>query len=162
MSAGLPSGDGRGPVLTVSASVAIAAKTEYEDACLSFIDLLLSDDIQTSYGELTMSIPIKVSSFEASANSALEEINRQIRLGIEFKEIYGFSDSSMPNEEIDDSVIGDFEDIMLSCSSVASLDPEIMIIVKEEIPAYFSGQKSLDEVIPIINNRVATFVNERG
>ena len=162
MIAGLPSGDGRGPVLTVSSSVAIAAKTEYEDACLSFIGLLLSDDIQTSYGELTMSIPIKVSSFEASANSALEEINRQIRLGIEFKEIYGFSDSSMPNEEIDDSVIGDFEDIMLSCSSVASLDPEIMIIVKEEIPAYFSGQKSLDEVIPIINNRVSTFVNERG
>lgn len=36
------------------------------------------------------------------------------------------------------------------------------MIVKEEIPAYFAGQKSLDEVIKIINDRAKTYLNERG
>ena len=37
-----------------------------------------------------------------------------------------------------------------------------MIIVKEEIAAYFEGQKPLPEVLSLIENRVQTFVDERG
>ena len=37
-----------------------------------------------------------------------------------------------------------------------------MIIMREEIQAYFAGDKSLDEVIEIINNRARTYYGERG
>ena len=41
-------------------------------------------------------------------------------------------------------------------------DPSITVIITEEIPAYFSGQKNIDQVVDILENRVNTVLNERG
>ena len=41
-------------------------------------------------------------------------------------------------------------------------EPGIALIIDEEMPAYFTGQKSLDEVIKIIENRAQTMLDERG
>ena len=159
---GIPSSDGRGPMITVSSSIAVSSKTEHKDACLRFAQTLLSDEVQNSYGTLSSSIPIQIASFESSANTLLGEINNFISKNLELASVYGFVDPNLPSEEIPASVIDDFESVINSCSQVASLDPEIMIIVKEEMPAYFTGQKELDDVIGLINNRVSTFINERS
>jgi hypothetical protein len=63
---------------------------------------------------------------------------------------------------IDYSVVDSYEDMIYSCSAVLSTDLAITVIVREEMPAYFCGQKTLDEVTSIIENRVQTFLNERG
>ena len=159
---GMPSSDARGPMVTVSSSVAVSAKTDNKDACIRFVQTLLSDEAQNSYGTLSSSIPIQIASFESSANTLLGEINNFISKNLELAATYGYIDPSLPSEEIPATVIDDFESVINSCSQVASLDPEIMIIVKEEMPAYFTGQKELDDVIAIINDRVSTFINERG
>lgn len=39
-------------------------------------------------------------------------------------------------------------------------DDEIIHIINEEAGAYYSGQKSADDVISIIQNRVQLYVNE--
>lgn len=36
------------------------------------------------------------------------------------------------------------------------------MIISEEMPAYFDGQKGLDEVISVINSRAGMMVAERG
>ncbi|MBO4679347.1 MAG: hypothetical protein J5626_06725, partial [Lachnospiraceae bacterium] len=41
-----------------------------------------------------------------------------------------------------------------------SLDNQVYAIVYEEIPAYFAGEKSLDETIKIIQKRVDLYVEE--
>ena len=53
-------------------------------------------------------------------------------------------------EQISDAVI------------VPDIDSEVMVIMNEEMPAYFEGQKSLDEVRAIIENRVNLMLAERG
>lgn len=159
---GIPSADGSGPMITVSSSIAISSKTGDKDACLDFVKSLLSDDVQRNYGILTGSIPVNINAFETSSSEILSEINEEIELNLAYAEVYGFTDPTMPSSVIDSSVIDNFENIINSCSQVASLDPEIMVIVKEEIPAYFAGQKTIDEVISILNDRVTTFMNERG
>lgn len=159
---GMPSADAVGPMITVSSSVAVSAKTENKEACIRFVQSLLSDEVQDNYGTLSSSIPVRVSSFESSANTLLGEINDFITKNRDLQSLYGYIDPSIPSEEIPTSVIDDFESVINSCSEVASLDPEIMIIIKEEMPAYFSGQKELDDVIVIINDRVTTFINERN
>lgn len=45
---------------------------------------------------------------------------------------------------------------------VDCFDTDIMEIFYEEMPAYFESQKTLDEVIEIINNRTSLILNERG
>lgn len=39
-------------------------------------------------------------------------------------------------------------------------DPMIMLIISEELPAYFEGQKSLEEVAKVIENRVNNYMSE--
>ena len=43
-----------------------------------------------------------------------------------------------------------------------SEDAEISKVLIEEMPSYFSGQKTLDEVIGIAQDRVQKILNERG
>ena len=43
-----------------------------------------------------------------------------------------------------------------------STDSEINIILIEEMPAYFTGQKDLDSVIAIAQDRVQKVLDERG
>ena len=64
--------------------------------------------------------------------------------------------------ELDYSVADRYETMIRSCSSVSQTDTAVTVIVREEMPAYFSGQKTIEEVIDIMENRVQTFLNERG
>jgi hypothetical protein len=45
---------------------------------------------------------------------------------------------------------------------IISFDPDINVILMEEIQPYFEGDKTLDEVIPIIEDRCATVISERS
>lgn len=52
---------------------------------------------------------------------------------------------------------GDIESI----NGICSADPDILMIILEEAPYYMLGQKSLDEVCHIIQNRASTVVKEK-
>ncbi|WP_193726836.1 hypothetical protein [Paenibacillus guangzhouensis] len=43
---------------------------------------------------------------------------------------------------------------------IFSIDKNIESIVQEEFESYMSGQKSVDEVSKLIQNRVMTYLNE--
>ena len=91
----------------------------------------------------------------------IDEYNKSVSdwnlLGLEARALYG---SHMT--ELDYSVVDDYENMIRSCSSISHTDPAVTVIVREEIPAYFAGQKTIEEVIDIVENRVQTFLDERG
>ena len=70
--------------------------------------------------------------------------------------------NDVPEKTIDMAVIGHYKDLIARCTRTGSLDPSVAIIIKEEMPAYFAGQKSFEDVTGIVENRVKTFLNERG
>ena len=61
------------------------------------------------------------------------------------------------NEDIDN-----LENVILSCSKIDSADSAINAILIEEMPAYFLGQKDLDSVVVIIQDRAQKVLDERG
>ena len=63
---------------------------------------------------------------------------------------------------VDESVIESYKKILLSGSVIDNIDPAIIVVLREEMPPYFVDQKSLDEIIPIIKNRVTTILSERA
>ena len=63
---------------------------------------------------------------------------------------------------VDESIIESYKKVLLSGSKINNLDPAIIVVLREEIPPYFVDQKSLDEIIPIIKNRVTTILSERA
>ena len=154
---GLPSVDGRGPMLSVNASVAISSQTAEADACWSFVETLLSSDIQELYAAGWDGCPISTAAFESSSQKAVDIYNQELRV------MSGYlTPEQLALREMDYSVVDRYEAMINSCSSVTASDPAVTAIVREEMPAYFSGQKTLDEVIAVMEDRVQTFLDERG
>ena len=56
--------------------------------------------------------------------------------------------------------VADYREVLDSASGVWSYDENIKTIVSEEAAAYFSGDKSIDDVCAVIQNRATTYVNE--
>ena len=152
---GLPSVDGRGPLLSVNISVAISSQTSEADACVRFAQSLLTTDIQEYYAATFDGCPISIEAFESSSRKAVDYYNEIERSGSG----YGLAVSG--EAVCDYSVIDNYEAMIDSCSSVSATDPAITAIIREEMPAYFSGQKTLDDVISVMEDRVQTFLDER-
>ena len=51
--------------------------------------------------------------------------------------------------------------LLSSCSRIKCNDPAISKILIEEMPAYFLGQKDLDAVVSIAQDRIQTVLDER-
>ena len=158
---GLPSVDGRGPMLSVSSSVAISAQTAEADACWAFVETLLSSEIQEYYAQSGMGCPICIEAYETSAQEFIDDYNASMAKYSNYlteAEMAMFGFDATPVEA---SVIDSYESMINSCSAVSTTDAAITAIIREEMPAYFSGQKTLDEVISVMEDRVQTFLDER-
>ena len=158
---GLPSYDGRGPSMKISSSVAISATTKEKKACLEFVKVLLSEEMQKSFGLYEEITPVRETAYEATALEAIGKYNSVYK---RYKSQYTkdmLLEMGYPFCEVDKNAVSDYEQMLRSCSVIGEEDAAITIIVKEEMPAYFTGQKSLDDVIKIINDRARTYVNER-
>ena len=57
--------------------------------------------------------------------------------------------------------IDNLESIILSVSGAWSQDQSVNLILIEEMPAYFTGQKSLEDVVKIAQDRVQKVLDER-
>ena len=58
--------------------------------------------------------------------------------------------------------INELEKIIESCSCTNAADAAINLILVEEMPAYFIGQKSLEEVAKVAQDRAQKVLDERG
>ena len=156
---GLPSSDGRGPMATPYTSIAISAQAYDIDACGEFVKLLLSDDIQQQYATMGNFV-LNRELFRQTGEEAVEYFN-----SISISNMYGgYYGEDVPDNRIKYTTehVDILENLILNCSTMWSEDAEINNILVEEMPSYFSGQKSLDEVIEIAQDRVQKVLNERG
>ncbi|MCR4702848.1 MAG: extracellular solute-binding protein [Saccharofermentans sp.] len=155
---GIPSADGRGPMVGAYTSVAISAQATNKDACGEFVKMLLSDEVQK---DMAMS-GIFVLNREAFKNAGKEAVAVFNKEGLEPD--YGYYDAySQPNNRVKftEEQLDELENAILTCSKMSSEDAAISLILIEEMPAYFSGQKDLDSVVKIAQDRVQKVLDER-
>lgn len=158
---GIPTYDGRGPIICSSDSVAISAQTDCPDACREFVSILLGDDIQEYYG-YTNGVPVSRAAFDDVGTGYVAIQNHQTELRLQYftdaeLRMYGVNPNMM-----DESVVGDFESFVNGLSGWYVENGAVNAIIREEIPAFFEGQKTLDDVISILEDRVSTLLSERG
>lgn len=155
---GIPSDNGNGSMFQINTSLAIMAKAKNPDGAWEFIKTLLTDEVQENIGEL----PIKLSALDKLAEKAKERPYWENEKGE--KEYY---DDQVwvgeqqfvitPNTDEDNQRMMDF---IKSVNTVYEYDADLLKIIDEEVQAYFSGQKSVDEVTDIIQNRASTYISE--
>ena len=153
---GYPSVDGRGPLATLKFSVAVSAHAADVNACGEFVKLLLSDEVQNDLA-LGNNMVVNRDAFRKGAEAALNYING---------DGYGkyFEGGGDPNDHritFSSRDIDNLENIITSCSGLNSVDADISIVLIEEMPAYFLGQKDLTTVIKIAQDRAQKVLDER-
>ena len=158
---GMPSYDGRGPVLVGSDSVAISAMTSAPDACKEFVSILLGNEVQADMG-FHNGIPVNREAFVSACNMLIDYQHHMLSEMSNYMSEADIRSYGMNPNQMDESVIGDFESFVEGLAGWYDNDASINAIIREEMPAYFEGQKSLDQVIPVLEERIQTFLDERG
>ena len=154
---GRPSSDGRGPMAKAYTSAAVSADAVDINACVEFIRMLLSDEVQEELA-LSEHFVLNRSAFRDYGMLAVECFNGPSGDWMFSNSSNGNPDNRMRFSEND---IAKLEKIIQSCSRVSSVDPAIDNILAEEMPAYFKGQKDLDSVIVIVQDRAQKVLDER-
>ena len=154
---GIPSADGRGPLVSSACSVAVSSRAKNTDACVDFIKTLLSDDLLYDMAK-TQGFTISREAYHKTEEATLDHINGP--QGYEPASSSGMS--SRHSIRFTEKDMTELENILLSCSHFDSSDSSIDMILIEEMPAYFFGQKDLDAVISILQDRIQTVLNERA
>ncbi len=126
--------------------ISALAPSTVVDGAWEFIKTCLSNEVQEVIAR-DYTNPMNKSVFDSAAKITLENYNKS-------EMSYGV--------ELDDSVITSYKETLMSASVVENLDPAVLNVIREEMPAYFLDQKTLDAVLSIINNRVTTIIKERG
>ena len=159
---GYPSADQRGCAFRSNNVVSISKGCANPDGAWSFLETLLGVEVQqytTSPGEYeynSWGLPINRVAYENESTAVIDSYNdhlaKQIAMG-------GMGNSS---RYINDEDYARFESFLLGIDHEYTADASIEVIVYEEIQAYLEGDKTLDEVIQIMNDRAQTVMNERG
>ncbi|MCQ2515836.1 MAG: extracellular solute-binding protein [Saccharofermentans sp.] len=160
---GLPTYDGRGPLVSSFNSVGVVANLSSNDqaACLEYVSFLIDDDTQYQLG-IEAGIPINRNAFTAVGEDFVDMYNTNLEMSLaNMSEAQIRANGKNPNP-LDYSTIAEFENLITTTGTWVTTDGAINAIIREEIPAYFEGQKTLEQIIEVLENRIHTMVNERG
>lgn len=154
---GYPSADGRGPSAEILNSIAISANAN-TDLCCEFVKTVISYDGMSAdnTGWLNINVQVTNERVQDVVDIENENYNDMLEEGWTEQEL-----ENMGFRLIGETAIDDFRTVIDSISSIVSLDPSIMQIVNEEIGAYFSGQKDIEQVAATISDRAQTVLDER-
>ncbi|MBR5426142.1 MAG: extracellular solute-binding protein [Clostridiales bacterium] len=157
---GTPSVSAQGPRFKAQESISVTAKSDCQEGCKKFINYLFGGKF----------IPEDELSFSSICINR-EVMKKEIALLSEYyNEVYAFEmeyglfDKSqlrtMGYKESTDTMQQKFFDMLSTLSVYYMDDVQIRNIVNEELAAYYSGDKALDDVIRFINDRVDKYTGE--
>lgn len=136
---GFPTGDGRGGHLLIGSEVyAIAAVSGHKESAWDFIEDALTREKSDFYAELWLTYPALKKTFDERVEIAAARDDRLT-----------WDDFNVALKLVPDAT-----------PFFSVKEDEIMKIINEEAPAYYSGQKGMDDVAGIIQNRAQLYVNE--
>ena len=152
-------------VILPDGSFAISAQTQYADAAWDFIKSFLSDDYQNKLvSSGTVCFPVTKTGFETTKAASMdrpyiESNGKKEYYDDQYPALDGTMIKLVPLTQEEADYVGDF---ILSLDKAYSHNSSIEDIISEEAGAYFSGQKTAQEVSEIIQSRVSIYVNENS
>ncbi|MBR3277824.1 MAG: hypothetical protein IKG01_02790 [Lachnospiraceae bacterium] len=159
---GFPAREAQGPMVDVSQSVGVSASTACPEACKAFVKMLVGNDMQylfARYDGLSVNSTAQAEvcrEFAGRANASYEIMIRYWK-DYQIDALDQFVTTSDPG-----LLVRQMDGYIRSACGIHAADTAVSIIVREEIQAYFAGDKTIEEVMKIIQNRVDLCLKERG
>ena len=160
---GFPVSEGSGSYFSAYMGIAMSAKCDDKDGAWDFIrTMLLKDTVADDY-MFTSMVPIREDVYQMKMDTLTttkeytDEYGNTVTPREGTDSPYGVEIDTKP---LTDDDIKAYRTIIDSTDHFNYYDPAVMEIVSEEAAAYFSGDKSLDDVCNIIQDRATTYINE--
>ncbi|MCD8326556.1 MAG: extracellular solute-binding protein [Lachnospiraceae bacterium] len=170
---GYPGLGGNGTLISSSGSTyAISSKSQYKDAAADFIVSTLT--AETTWGGFGFSVlqeELDQYFEEETAVEYLLDENGDPVLDENGETIIGGTGSGIGYQDgweywyepCTEEDIEEFYELLNGAVAVSATDnSEILAIIEEEADSFFSGQKSVDDVAAIIQNRVSLYLSENS
>lgn len=160
---GYPSVDGKGICAFLEVDLAIATASKYKEEAWDIIKNFYGEDAQMRIGsDVThgRAMPLKVSAFEAQMEAGMERIHLAYEESLknapktanELQFVYFDASDAMPKA---------LEDAVRSVTCAISKDEALINIVKDEADGYFTGSRTVEDVLANIDKRAAQVVKEK-
>ena len=158
---GFPAKEGNGAVINANSVYLISSKSKNQDAAWQFLRYYLTDEYQKD-GNDSWSLPIKKDALREKINKGTERpywVNSDGE-----KEYYDyttwFGDEEVVLDPLTQEQADDLYNYICSVTQAYYSDDSLSNIITEESAAFFSGQKSAQDVADIIQSRAQIYINE--
>ena len=165
---GWPTDSGVGHIMRLGSGLAMSSTCADKEAAWEFLRSLLLEKEQKDLFEIPSNrhafekqlkdymTPIYIK--DANGNYVLDENGERMQESRSswMDETGEHNIYAMTQEQADEIL-----EVIETCTRVANFDTSIQDIVFEQIQAYYAGQKSLDEVVRLIQSKVSIYVNEQ-
>ena len=158
---GYPNTAGYGAKADNATTIAISRSCPYKDEAWDFLKYLFEDDYQMACARKPLDhFPVNRKAFDANMNYAIEYNQHEWELKEKDPDLV--TEMTWYSIHIGQEHIDALKKVIENIHDSCATDPSALMIIQEEAPGYFTDQRSLDEVINIIQKRAAAVVQERG
>lgn len=155
---GFPSADNDGSVVMPGIQLCMSAKSSDKDGAWEFLRIFLTDEYQSNiYGFKLNTNYLKEMAKEATQKPYYEDENGN---KVEYDDTAYIDGMEIVIDPMTQEEADAFLDQLYSFHQMYRFDESLHEIINEEAAAYFSGQKSAQDVAGIIQSRVQIYVNE--
>ena len=162
---GTPSVDAAGPRFKALETISVDANTDVKDGCRKFINFLFSgkafDAVECDFLQIVTNKEIMDKNIESLAthnNDSYEWFDNNVKNGVFIPSVgldkaYGYKYAT-------DDMSESFKKSLASISIYYYEDYTIVQFLDEELAPYYAGDRSLDDAIRYLNDRVTKYVRE--
>ncbi len=171
---GYPTVDGGSGHILDPDMVAVNSVTEHKDGAAAFVQYLVSEEWQEYMAESVcgfkteMKFPVRRQALEHLYGYLLnvppEEGEKEDENAVyyEYTESVIIGDYEFPTLPFTEENVGQMRTVIETASSRRAGSLTILDIITEETEGFFAGNKSADEVLSVLQNRIQLYLDERN
>lgn len=153
---GMPCEAGNGAKAAFPQPISVCAFTKYPDACWEFIRFFLTNE---SIMDDTEHFPVYIPLLEQQIEDAIvEKVVRNQENPQSLMAAAALGSTVTPKFTAEEAEI--LRELLYGGPTLYGYNPVVTPIVLEEVETYLSGDKSMDDVIRLIENRVSIYLSE--
>lgn len=157
---GLPNA-GKSPALMIGNNIrfAISSNCALVDGAWQFVSSFLTEEYQDSF---SYGFPIRRSSLDKRIEAAKTPVEPDLEKNpwMENYVILDNTEFSKDQPIMTPEFVDQIASIVTSVDKVSRIDTDLMEIVNSEIAAFYSGAKSVDETVKVIQSKAQIYINE--
>ena len=158
---GFPTDSGQGSYIYRDGAYAISAKSANVDGAWEFIRYYLTDEYQN---EIDWPFPVNEAAFDAAVAKGMEKPSYEDEDGnmVEYEYTYWMNGEEIILPVMTKEQTDQVSAFLKSVTKPLYYNEDIINIVTEEAEAFFTGQKSVQDVVDVIQNRAQVYINENS